>query len=260
MEAVPVYNINPVGNTCTSGNPWETIALMNGGMGGMGGWGGMWAFLPWLLLFGWGGFGGGFGGGFNGGFGGGFGRGYDNCGCGCGCGCNNGYSNFAADLAVNNATATARNEAGLDFIAQNVNGLRNGLADLNVNLCGQFSNVINAVTANGYQTQLGQRDLQAQIADCCCKTQSGLADVLHGITSQLCQMNYNNAMQTCELKTAIAAEGAATRQLMQTQYTSEVERKLAEANQQLFVLKNFGQYAAGNGCGCNPCGNACGTC
>jgi hypothetical protein len=42
--------------------------------------------------------------------------------------------------------------------------------------------------------------------------------------------------------------------------TAEVERKLAEANQQLFVLKNFGQYAAGNGCGCTPCGNACGTC
>jgi hypothetical protein len=254
MEAVPVYNINPVGNTCTSGNPWEAVALMNGGMGGgMGGWGGMWAFLPWLLLFGWGGFGGGFGGGWGG-------RGFGGDGCGCGCGCNNGYSNFAADLAVNNATATARNEAGLDFIAQNVNGLRNGLADRNVNLCGQFSNVINAVTANGYQTQLGQRDLQAQIADCCCRTQSGLADVLHGISSQLCQINYNNAMQTSEIKTAIAAEGAATRQLFQSQYTAEVERKLAEANQQLFVLKNFGQYAAGNGCGCNPCGNACGTC
>lgn len=249
MEAVPVYNINPVGNCgYNNANPWEMVAFMNGGMnGGMGGWGGMWAFLPWLLLFGWGGMGGGF-------FGG---RG--DC-CGCGCGCNNGYSNFAADLAVNNATATARNEAGLDFIAQNVNGLRNGLADLNVNLCGQFSNVINAVTANGYQTQLGQRDLQAQIADCCCKTQSGLAEVLHGISTQLCQINYNNAMQTSELKTAIAAEGAANRQLMQTQYTAEVERKLAEANQQLFVLKNFGQYAAGNGCGCNPCCNACGTC
>ena len=242
MEAVPVYNINPVGSG--NSNPWEMAACMNGGMGGFGG---MWAFLPWLLLFGWGGFGGGWGGGFGG-------RGYD---CGGGCGCNNGYANFAADLAVNNATATARNEAGLDFIAQNVNGIRNGLADLNVNLCGQFSNVINAVTTNGYQTQLGQRDLQAQIADCCCKTQSGLANVLNGITSQLCQMNYNNAMQTCELKNAIAAEGAATRQLMQTQYTADVERKLAEANQQLFVLKNFGQYAAGNGCGCN---NACGTC
>lgn len=251
MEAVPVYNINPVGNCgYNNANPWEMVAFMNGGMnGGMGGWGGMWAFLPWLLLFGWGGFGGGFGG-----------RGFGGDCCGCGCGCNNGYNNFAADLAINNATATARNEAGLDFIGQNVNGLRNGLADLNVNLCGQFSNVINAVTANGYQTQLGQRDLQAQIADCCCKTQSGLAEVLHGISTQLCQINYNNAMQTSEIKTALAAEGAATRQLMQTQYTSEVERKLAEANQQLFVLKNFGQYAAGNGCGCNPCGNACGTC
>lgn len=239
MEAVPVYNINPVG--ASTSNPWEMAACMNGGMGGFGG---MWAFLPWLLLFGWGGFGRGFGG--FGGFGG-------EC-------CGNGSATLAADLAVSNATATARNEAGLDFIGQNVNGIRNGLADLNVNLCTQFSGVNSNIANIGYQTQLGQRDLQAQIADCCCKTQSGLADILHGITSQLCQINYNNAMQTSEVKTAIAAEGAATRQLIQSQYTADVERKLAEANQQLFVLKNFGQYAAGNNCGCNPCGNACGAC
>ena len=251
MEALPIYNVNPGAG---SFNGWEALALMNNRNGGYGYGmeGGWFAWIILLVLFGWGGFGGrGFGG--FGGFGGN--------GCGCNpCCCNSGIGVLGADLAVSNATATARNEAGLDFIAQNVNGLRNGLADLNVNLCGQFSNVINAITANGYQTQLGQRDLQAQIADCCCKTQSGLAEVLHGISSQLCQINYNNAMQTSELKTAIAAEGAANRQLMQTQYTAEVERKLAEANQQLFVLKNFGQYAAGNGCGCNPCGNACGTC
>ena len=233
MEAVPVYNINPVG--CAGGNPWEAIALMNGGGGGWGGMNSMWAFLPWLLLFGWGGFGG---------FGGGYGRGF-----GGDCGCGSGYSNFAADLAVGNATATARNEAGLDFIAQNVNGIRNGLCDLNVNLCGQFSGVNNNITTLGYQTQLGQRDLQFQISDCCCKTQSGLAAVENGITHQICQLNYNQAMQTCELKQAIAAEGAATRQLLQDQEMERLRAALAKTQQENFMLKNCNtDYNGDYGC------------
>ena len=239
MEAVPVYNINPVGGCgYSNSNPWEAIALMNGG-GGWGGMNGMWAFLPWLLLFGWGGFGGGFGG-----FGGrGFGYGCGNC---CG---NDTFSNFAADLAVNNATATARNEAGLDFIAQNVNGIRNGLGDLNLNLCNQFAGLNSAVTTVGYQTQLGQRELQAQIADCCCKTQSGIAAVTNAISQQICQLNYNNAMQTCEIKQAIANEGAATRQLLQDQETDRLRAALAKVQQENFMLKNCG--------GCNDCGACC---
>lgn len=240
MEAVPVYNINPVGNCgYANSNPWEAIALMNGG-GGWGGMNSMWAFLPWLLLFGWGGFGG-------------YGRGFGGWGGDCGgCGCNNGYSNFAADLAVNNATATARNEAGLDFIAQNVNGIRNGLCDLNVNLCNQFSGVNNNITTLGYQTQLGQRDLQFQISDCCCKTQSGLAAVENGITHQICQLNYNQAMQTCELKQAIAAEGAATRQLLQDQEMERLRAALAKTQQENFMLKNCNaNYNSDCGsCGC----------
>ena len=233
MEAVPVYNINPIGGNCgyNSSNPWEIFALANGG--GFGGMNGMWGFLPWLLLFGWGGFG-------NWG-----GRNYGGDCCG---GCN-GYSNFAADLAVNNATATARNEAGLDFIAQNVNGIRNGLCDLNVNLCGQFSGVNNNITTLGYQTQLGQRDLQFQISDCCCKTQSGLASVENNISRQLCQANYNQAMQTCELKQAIAAEGAATRQLLLDQETERLRSALAKVQQENFMLKNC--------CGGNDCGPCC---
>ena len=243
MEAVPVYSIGGTG----SNNPWEIMAAMNGNRGGFGNGADMWGWLIILLLFGWGGRGG-FGGGFGGGYGG---------GCGCGCGCNGGFGALSADLAVSNATATARNEAGLDFIAQNVNGIRNTLCEQNVNLCNQFGNVVNAINTVGYQTQLGQRDLQALMADCCCKTQSNIAASTNAITQQLCQLNYNSAMQTSEIKQAIAAEGAATRQLIQAQYTAELERKLAESKQQLFVLQNFGQYAnttpRDNACGCG-CG------
>lgn len=237
MEAVPVYSIGGTGTN----NPWEIMAAMNGNRGGFGNGADMWGWLIILLLFGWGG---------RGGFGGGFG-GYGN---GCGCGCNGGFGALSADLAVSNATATARNEAGLDFIAQNVNGIRNTLCEQNVNLCNQFGNVVNAINTVGYQTQLGQRDLQALMADCCCKTQSNIAASTNAITQQLCQLNYNGAMQTSEIKQAIAAEGTATRQLIQAQYTADLERKLAESKQQLFVLQNFGQYAnttpRDNACGC----------
>ena len=231
MEAVPVYSING-----SSGNPWEVAAAMNG-RGNCGGWGGDWLALIVLFAI--------FGGGF-GGFGYGGGRG--NCG---------GFGAFGADLAVTDATNIAELKAGANFTAQGINGLRNGLADLNVNLCSQFANLNNSVTTAAYQNQLGQRDLMAQIADCCCKTQSGIAASTNALTSQLAQMNYNNAMLGCEIKQAIAAEGAATRQLIQNQYIADTERKLAEAKQQLFVLEKFGQYASNGNCGgcCNPCGN-----
>lgn len=221
---VPVMDIG--GNRNSS--PWEFIAAMNAGNGGFGG-ANSWAMMMpfWLLfLLGWGGYGG------FGGFGGRGGFGGNDC---CG---NNGYSNFAADLAVNNATATARNEAGLDFIAQNVNGIRNGLCDLNVNLCGQFSGVNNNITTLGYQTQLGQRDLQFQISDCCCKTQSNIASSTNALTQQLCQLNYNLAMQTCELKQAIAAEGDATRKQAQIMETERLRAALAKAEQANFMLLN----------------------
>jgi hypothetical protein len=236
MEAVPVYSING-----SSGNPWEVAAAMNG-RGGCGNWGSDWLALIVLFAI--------FGGGF-GGFGG-YGRGFGG-GCG-GCG---GFGAFGADLAVTDATNIAELKAGANFTAQGVNGIRESIAGLNVNLCNQFANVNSNITNAAYQNQLGQRDLQAQIADCCCKTQSGIAASTNAITMQLSQMNYNNAMLGCEIKQAIAAEGAATRQMIQNQYIADTERKLAEAKQQLFVLEKFGQYAnngnGGCGCGCGNC-------
>jgi hypothetical protein len=184
-----------------------------------------------FLLFGWGGFGGyGWGGGF-GGRGGGFGGG------GCGCGCGGGFGAFA-DLAVTDATNIAELKAGANFTAQTVNGIRNAIGDVKDVLCSQFANISNNITTLGYQTQLGQRDLQAGIADCCCKTQTSIASSTNAITQQLCQLNYNQAMQTCELKQAIAAEGAATRQLLLDQETDRLRTALAKAEQENFMLKN----------------------
>lgn len=242
MEALPIYNVNP-GAGSFSG--WEALALMNnrnnGGYGMEGGW---FAWIIILLLFGWGGRGGyGFGGGNGGGY--------------CCNPCGNGFSTIGADLAVGNATATARNEAGLDFIGQNVNGIRNSLCDLNVNLCNQFSTVNSNITQAAYQNQLGQRDLQMQISNCCCETQQSIAAVNNNVSQQFGQLNYNIALGNCDIKNAIHAEGEATRALLQSQYTQSVERKLAEANQENFVLKNFGQYI-GKGACCPAPATACG--
>lgn len=246
MEALPIYNVNPGAG---SFNGWEALALMNNRNGGYGYGmeGGWFAWIIILLLFGWGG---------RGNWGGNFGGGN---GCGCNsCCCNSGIGVLGADLAVSNATATARNEAGLDFIAQNVNGIRNSLYDLSGNLCSQFSTV-NANIANaGYQNQLGQRDLQAQIANCCCQTQQSIASVNNNISQQFGQLNYNYAIGNCDLKNAIHAEGEATRALIQSQYTASMERKLAEAKQENFVLRNFGQFAGKSpSCGCSTPAAAC---
>ena len=231
MDAVPIYNVNPGTGSGLSG--WEAMALMNGnrntGFGdGSGGW---FAWIIILLLFGWGGRGGyGFGG-----------------GGGNGCCCGGGIGSLGADIAVSNATATARNEAGLDFIAQNVNGIRNSVCDLN-----------NAINTSSYQNQLGQRDLQMQISNCCCTTQQSVAAVNNNISQQFGQLNYNIALGNCDLKNAIHAEGEATRALLQSQYTASVERKLAEANQENFILRNFGQYANKSVCGCGTSTTSCG--
>ncbi|MBQ9787021.1 MAG: hypothetical protein IJW33_02495 [Lentisphaeria bacterium] len=218
---VPVMEI---GGNRNNGSGWEILAAMNGmnNMNGMNCW---WPLL--FLLFGWGGYG------FGGGFGGGFGRGFGGFG-----GCGGFGGNALADLAVADATNIAELKAGANFTAQTVNGIRNAIGDVKDLLCNQFANINNNITSLGYQTQLGQRDLQAGIADCCCKTQTSIANSTNAITQQLCQLNYNQAMQTCELKQAIAAEGAATRQLLLDQETERLRTALAKAEQENFMLKN----------------------
>lgn len=224
---VPVYNI---GGDARSSSPWEMVAAMNcgGGMNGMNAW---WPLL--FLLFGWGGFGG------FGGWGGGFNR-----GGGC-CNGNGGGWGALADFAVTDATNIAEIKAGLNYTAQTQVGQTNLLGQIKDSMFAGFANVTNAVTTSAYQNQLGQRDLQAQIADCCCKTQSSIAASTNALTQQICQLNYNQAMQTCELKQAIAAEGAATRQLMQDQESERLRAALAKAQQEIFMLKN---------CNCNENG------
>ena len=238
---VPVYNLNGSGNN----NAWEAIAAMNGG--GFGGMNSAWAMMMplWLLAFlgwggnGWGGFGGGFGGRGCGNFGGGY------------------FGGVASDLAVQNATDTAEIKAGLNFTSQEVNSTNNRLADLNVNLCNQFATTNSNITNAAFQNQLGQRELQAQIANCCCETQQNLCGMNNNISQQFAQLNYNNAMQVCSIEKLIAAEGDKTRDLLREQETDRLRGLLAKAEQENFMLKNcVGAAYAHNyyATGCSNCG------
>lgn len=245
MDAVPIYNVNPGAGSGFNG--WEAMALLNNGNNRNNGWGdgGWWIWILLLFCFwGWGG----------NGWGGNGGRG------GCGCCCNSGIGALGADLAITDATNIAEIKAGLNYTAQTQVGQTNLMGQIKDNMFAGFANLNNAVTNSAFQNQLGQRDLQAQIASCCCNTQSSIAAVNNNITQQFAQLNYNNAMQTCEVKQAIAAEGAATRALINAQYTQNLERQLAESKQQLFVYEKFGRYANNGCCGSTPaCGCACAT-
>ena len=241
---VPVYNLNGNGG---NGSAWEAIAAMNSG-GGFGGMNGAWAaMMPlWLLAFlgwgggGWGGFGGGWGGrcGGYGGYGGGY------------------FGGVASDLAVQNATDTAEIKAGTNFTAQTVNGISNRQYEQSLNQCNQFAGVNTNITTLGYQTQLGQRDLQAQIANCCCENQQSLCNLNNNISQQFAQLNYNNAMQKCDIEKQIAAQGDRIATLLQTQENDRLRGLLAKTEQENFMLKNCvgaayaGFYNNGNGNGC----------
>lgn len=246
---VPVYNLNGNGG---NGSAWEAIAAMNSGGGGWGGMNGAWAaMMPlWLLAFlgwggnGWGGFGGGWGGrcGGYGGYGGGY------------------FGGVASDLAVQNATDTAEIKAGTNFTAQTVNGISNRQYEQSLSQCNQFAGVNTNITTLGYQTQLGQRDLQAQIASCCCENQQNLCNLNNSFIQQFAQLNYNNAMQRCDLEKRIDAQGDRIVNLLQTQETDRLRGLLAKTEQENFMLKNcVGAAYAGfynNGCN-NGCGNGC---
>lgn len=238
MDAVPIYNVNP--GSGNNFNGWEAMALLNNRNNSWGD-GAWWVWILFLFCFGgWGGNGWGYG---RNGF-----------------GCNSGIGALGADLAITDATNIAEIKAGLNYTAQTQAGQTNLMGQIKDNMFSGFANLTNAVTNSAFQNQLGQRDLQAQISSCCCNTQSSIAAVNNNISQQFAQLNYNNAMQACEVKQAIAAEGAATRALINAQYTQNLERQLAESRQQLFVYEKFGQYAKGSGCtSASTCGCTCTT-
>lgn len=67
---------------------------------------------------------------------------------------------------------------------------------------------------------MGQANQMASQKDCCCQTLRAIDGV-----------NYNNAMNTAQITAAIAAEGQATRDLMQQNKIEALQEKIAGLNQ-----------------------------
>lgn len=97
-------------------------------------------------------------------------------------------------------------------------GLQNLGQQLSNCCCGTQKEIIE----NRYTTQLGLQNLGQQLGDCCCATQRSIDAVRADA--------YKN---TCEITTAIHAEGEATRALINAQAMQDLRDKLADRDREL---------------------------
>ena len=131
-----------------------------------------------------------------------------------------GWGNGGMMAAANGALTRADlcSEFNFNGLESAVRGVTQGLCDgfyamqnsingLGMNVMQGFHGVDNAICNLGYQTQQGFNTTQvammqgfnaaqAQAADCCCKTQTGLMQVGNQIERGFCQTNYNDQAKT----------------------------------------------------------------
>ena len=131
-----------------------------------------------------------------------------------------GWGNGGMMAAANGALTRADlcSEFNFNGLENAVRGVTQGLCDgfysmqnsingLGMNVMQGFHGVDNAICNLGYQTQQGFNATQvammqgfnaaqAQAADCCCKTQTGLMQVGNQIERGFCQTNYNDQANT----------------------------------------------------------------
>ena len=99
------------------------------------------------------------------------------------------------------------------------------------------------------------RDLQSVTESGISAQQKCCCDILRAIDG----VNYNASINACEIKTAIHAEGEATRTLLQQQENQRLRDELAQSRaanndymQSQYILGQLGRYYQNPPC--NPCG------
>lgn len=105
----------------------------------------------------------------------------------------NGFGNNGAAenyvLASDFATLQRQIDSGISSLERKGDAINSGLCDgfyaMNTGMLNGFAGVNSAITTSGYETRNAISDLGAQLAQCCCQTQSAIQGV-----------NYNMAMQT----------------------------------------------------------------
>lgn len=141
------------------------------------------------------------------------------------------------------ATAASQQEI---LYGQQFQGLNSALQRISDGLCNSTYALNNSITGEG-------RNMQMQLADCCCKTQTAIANLAA-----------QTDRQTCAITTAIHAEGEQTRALMQADTIQQLRDKVSELQlgqsqcaQNAYLVNTLRPYPvpAYNPCGCQCGGN-----
>lgn len=129
---------------------------------------------------------------------------------------------------------------------QQFQGLNSALQRISDGICNSTYALNNAITGEG-------RNVQMQLADCCCKTQTAIANLAA-----------QTDRQTCAITTAIHAEGEQTRALMQADTIQQLRDKVSELQlgqsqcaQNAYLVNTLRPYPvpAYNPCSCQCGGN-----
>lgn len=210
----------------------------NGGNSGNGMWGGdgaWWIILFFIFAWGWGGFGGGYG-------------------------ANGGGINGSAGQG-----ALTRGDLCMDMSFQDVkSGVQNlddavrlGFSNLNSTICNQQYDTARMITglegtvqggfnATNVAMLQGFNAIQAQAADCCCKTQSGIEGLKYTIASEDCATR--SAIST-GIRDVIDNQNANARAVLDKLTAQELAAKDAQIqaqNQQIFGLQLAASQTAQN--------------
>lgn len=151
----------------------------------------------------------------------------------------NGWGGFGGGGAGGQALTRAEMYDG--FAMQNLDGAVRGVQQ---GICDSTYVLNNSITGEG-------RALSAQIANCCCENRLATANLSAQIDRQ-----------TCDITSAIHAEGEATRSLIHTNEIQTLRDKVAslEMDNRMYGVVRYPNgytYSAGNSPFC-ACGNGCG--
>ena len=130
--------------------------------------------------------------------------------------------NGAGDPAVQGALT--RSDLFEGFNSQDVNGQLRGITS---GICDGFYAINNGLKDGFYGVQTGITELGYGMKDCCC-----------GINRNIDAVRFENAKNTCDITTAIHAEGEATRALINANTVQALRDKLEDRDRELLTA-NF---------------------
>ena len=130
--------------------------------------------------------------------------------------------NGAGDPAVQGALT--RSDLFEGFNNQDVNGQLRGITN---GICDGFYAINNGLKDGFYGVQTGITELGYGMKDCCC-----------GINRNIDAVRFENAKNTCDITTAIHAEGEATRALINANTVQALRDKLEDKDRALLTA-NF---------------------